>query len=133
MLFGQTLVVGSLISGFFFEQILDNSEKLITIVVFVHIIGFSLSLGPVSMLYVAEMMQNVTLVIFTVWILTLFVSMVSEIMIKQIGIGNVFLFYGMISFYCLVYLHRNMVESKGLSRKELVAKLSSKITFQSLE
>ena len=69
--------MSSLLSGYLFSILADDSEKYITIVVFIHIIGFSLSLGPVSMLYVAEMMENITLVVITVWILTLFVSMVS--------------------------------------------------------
>lgn len=56
MLIGQTLVVVSLLSGYLFSVLSDNSEMYITIVVFIHIIGFSLSLGPVSFLYVAEMM-----------------------------------------------------------------------------
>ena len=43
-------------------------------------------------------------------------------MITTYGIGNVFLFYGIISLFCLVYIMIHMVESKGLSRKELIAK-----------
>jgi hypothetical protein len=74
------------------------------------------------MLYIAEMMENITLIVCAVWVFTLFVSMVSEIMIITYGIGNVFLFYGIISFCCLAYIMFNMVESKGLNRKELVGK-----------
>jgi hypothetical protein len=69
--------VGSLLSGYLFSILLEDSEIYITIVVFIHIIGFSLSLGPVSFLYIAEMMENLTLVVIVVWVLTLFVSMVS--------------------------------------------------------
>ena len=69
--------MSSLLSGYLFSILADDSEKYITIVVFIHIIGFSLSLGPVSMLYVAEMMENITLVVITVWILTILVSTVS--------------------------------------------------------
>lgn len=83
---------------------------------FAHIIGFSLSLGPVSMLYVAEMMEDMSVVIGVVWGLTLGVSMASEVMIKELGIGKVFLFYGLVSSWCLWYIWRWMAESKGLSR-----------------
>jgi MFS family permease len=53
MLLGESIIVGSLLSGFLFYHWVQNSEKLITLVVFTHIIGFSISLGPVSMLYIA--------------------------------------------------------------------------------
>jgi uncharacterized membrane protein len=77
-------------------------------------------------------MENITLVVCAVWIFTLFVSMVSEIMITTYGIGNVFLFYGLISLICLIYLAIHMVESKGLSRKELVSKYLGKIHYEFL-
>ena len=109
MLVGETIIVFSLISSFLVDHIIEKNELYITIFVFLHIIGFSLSLGPVSMLYVAEMTEDMTFAICLVWIFTLFVSMVSEIMIKNLGIGNTFLFYGLISLFCLSYLFRNMV------------------------
>lgn len=132
MILGESIIVGSLVLGFMFDHWASNSERLITLVVFTHIIGFSISLGPVSMLYVAEMMENITLVVCAVWIFTLFVSMVSEIMITTYGIGNVFLFYGVVSLWCLVYLYGNMVESKGLSRKELVSRIEGKDVYECL-
>lgn len=69
------------------------------------------------MLYAAELMENLTLVVCVVWIFTLFVSTASQMMISTLGIGKVFLFYGLISLYCLIYFYWNMVESKGLSRQ----------------
>lgn len=74
-----------------------------------------------------------TLVICCVWTFTLFVSMVSEIMITAYGIGNVFLFYGIISTLCLLYLCANMAESKGLTRKELIAKIEGNSSYHALE
>lgn len=55
MLIGQAIVVGSLLLGYFFEHLL-NQKSLIIYVVFTHIVGFSISLGPISMVYVAELM-----------------------------------------------------------------------------
>jgi MFS family permease len=53
MLLGETIIVVSLLLGFIFDNWVENNQKFITFVVFTHIIGFSISLGPVSMLYVA--------------------------------------------------------------------------------
>jgi hypothetical protein len=36
-------------------------------VVFIHIIGFSISLGPVSMIYVAEIMEDISIVVKIIW------------------------------------------------------------------
>lgn len=61
------------------------------------------------------------------------VSLLSEIMIKAIGIGKVFLFFGMCSLFCLSYLYRNMVESTGLSRHELVEAFQKGRGYRSLK
>jgi SP family arabinose:H+ symporter-like MFS transporter len=53
MLVGETIIVASLLCGFMFDHWVKDSENLITFIVFTHIIGFSISLGPVSMLYIA--------------------------------------------------------------------------------
>lgn len=66
-------------------------------------------------------------------ILALFVSMVSEIMIKSLGIGLMFLFYGLISLLCLLFLYGKMIESKGLSRQELIRRIESNNVVNFLE
>ena len=78
-------------------------------------------------------MENVSFVLIVNWILTIMVSLLSEIMIKAIGIGKVFLFFGMCSLLCLIYLYRNMVESAGLSRHELVEAFSRGKGYRSLK
>ena len=75
MLIGQSMVVGSLFLAFFGEMF--KSENMVVVMVFVHIVGFSISLGPISMLYAAELMDNLTLVGTIIWVLTLIVSMTS--------------------------------------------------------
>jgi hypothetical protein len=91
------------------------------VLIFLHIVGFSISLGPVSFIYAAEIMENLSFLIVVNWLLTILVSFSSEIMIKTYGIGKVFLFYGLSTLLCLVYLCKNMLESKGLSRQELIS------------
>lgn len=54
------------------------------------------------------------------WVLTILVSFCSEIMIKAIGIGRVFLIFGICTVLCLGYFYKYMFESRGKSRKELV-------------
>ena len=61
------------------------------------------------MVYVAEIMENIGFVVTAVWVLTIAVSLLSEIMIASLGVGRVFLFYGLVSLGCLLYLQRHMV------------------------
>lgn len=71
--------------------------------------------------------------IVVVWILTIAVSLLSEIMISALGIGKVFLFYGLVSLMCLLYFQKHMVESKGLSRQELVELIEGKQCLTGLD
>ena len=61
------------------------------------------------MVYVAEIMENIGFVVTAVWVLTIAVSLLSEIMRASLGVGRVFLFYGLASLGCLLYLQRYMV------------------------
>lgn len=109
MLFGSSIVVGSLLLAYVFDSLIWHSEKAVIALIFLHIIGFSLSLGPVTFIYAAELMENISFVLIVNWVLTILVSLLSEIMIKAIGIGKVFLFFGLCSLFCLLYFYRNMV------------------------
>jgi len=78
MLLGSSIVVFSLLSAFLCESLLPDSHSLVSALIFLHLVGFSLSLGPVSMVYVAEIMENISLVVVVVWVLTITVSLVSR-------------------------------------------------------
>jgi len=78
-------------------------------------------------------MENINFVIIILWILTILVSLLSEIMIAALGIGKVFLFYGIVSLFCLIYMKKHMVESKGLSRQDLVHQIERKEFLKVLE
>ena len=133
MLVGQSLIVLSLVSAYFFEVFLKDSQNYITGLIFLHLIGFSLSLGPVTMVYISQRMTNINFIVNILWILTILVSLTSEIMISAWGIGKVFLFYGLVSLACLIYMQRYMVESKGLSRQEVVSLIESSQPFKNME
>ena len=53
MLIGYSVVIFSLISAYLCEVFLANSQKYIAGLIFLHLIGFSLSLGSVTMIYIA--------------------------------------------------------------------------------
>lgn len=71
-------------------------------------------------------MEDLSRLVLLIWVLTLAVSGVSGILIASMGIGRVFLIYGIISAFCLWYLSLEMFESKGLTRREIVSQFCSK-------
>lgn len=56
MLLGSSIVVGSLLLAYVFDSLIWHSEKAVIGLIFLHIVGFSLSLGPVTFIYAAELM-----------------------------------------------------------------------------
>lgn len=106
MLLGQSIIVFSLIGSYIALDILNLSSNVIVLFVFLHILGFSISLGPISVLYVSEIMEDISVMIILLWVLTLIVSLVSDFMINQLGIAKTFLIFGIISLLCLIYLYK---------------------------
>ena len=115
-LYGSSIIVFSLVTAFILDALIESSEKMVIMLIFLHIIGFSISLGPISFIYAAEIMENLGFVVVVNWVFTILVSLFSEIMINSFGIGKVFLFYGLSTLACLLYMQKFMVESKGLTR-----------------
>lgn len=58
--------------------------------------------------------------------------MVSDMMIKELGIGQTFLIFGILSLGSLIYFWKEMIESKGLNRarmEELYSKSGLKVNI----
>ena len=64
------------------------------------------------------------------WVFTILVSFTSEIMIKAIGIGKVFLMFGICTIIFLAYFYKYMIESSGKSRKELVEQFEQGVVLE---
>jgi len=117
MLFGHTIIVGSLLMGYWFAEQKDISPSLIVLIVFSHIIGFSLSMGPIALLYIAEILENISPMVMLLWFETILVAMFSDYMITLMGLSHTFLLYAIISACCLLYLCVNMKETKGMNKR----------------
>lgn len=106
MLIGYSIVVCCLISAFIATDILNMGSNVVVFLVFMHIFGFSISLGPICCLYASEIMADISLVIILMWSETLLVAMFSDFMITRLGIGKTFLIFGVASLGCLIYFWR---------------------------
>lgn len=77
MLIGQGITTGSLLMGWFFMGFVPDSQSTVVFFIFMHILGFSLSIGPVTMVYISEIMTNLSTIVLLIWSLTFFVSLIS--------------------------------------------------------
>lgn len=82
MLVGMSIMVFSLFAAYFATDVFSMASGIIVFFIFLHIFGFSISLGPICGLYASEIMQDISLVIILMWIETLVVAMLSDMMIK---------------------------------------------------
>jgi len=119
MLIGQAITVVALFLGFFVDVISKGSENTMIGVIFLHVLGCSISSGPICMLYAVEALQNLQPVILMIWSLSLIVTIVSDFMIDDLGIGIAFLIFGLLSTVCWILLYQRMYETKDRPRKEI--------------
>lgn len=122
MILGETIIVLALFSGYYLLEFGAASgwdPKFVTYAIFAHIAGFSLSLGPITIVYLSEILSDISSYMVVLWVETVLVSFTSNILIEKYGIGKVFLGFGLISISCLLYILPTMQETKGKTRKEI--------------
>ncbi len=81
-----------------------------------HVIIFNLSLGPICMFYCSEIMTDLKYMILTLKCLSLFFALSSDYLIHLLGIGQMFLIFGVLSLGVHLYLMVEMKETMGLDR-----------------
>lgn len=85
------------------------------VLLFVHIAAFNVTLGPVCIIYCTEILEDITWIIITLKALSLTMAVISEYMIEYMGIGFMFLLFGVLTFCAFVYLSGNVRETKGVA------------------
>jgi hypothetical protein len=119
MLIGHGIVVAALFCGFFIAFFIDEHESITVLVIFLHVLGFSISLGPILMLYSVEALTSIRLVIIVYWGLVTVVTLVSDVLIERMEIEYIFLLFGVCSVFCYVLLYLRMIETKDVPRKKI--------------
>lgn len=82
----------------------DMYHYLLISLIYVHIIIFNFSLGPVCIIYAAELVTNITPIIVTKRMANLMVAASTNYLIHEFGIGPMFLLYGVLSLVTHSYL-----------------------------
>jgi MFS family permease len=92
------------------------ASYLIIALLYIHVIVFNFSLGPVCIIYAAELIPNITPVIITLRICTFLVALTTNYLIHEFGIGQMFLMFGVLSMIAHYYLIDHLRETKGKSK-----------------
>jgi SP family galactose:H+ symporter-like MFS transporter len=98
----------------------DIYNYLLIALLYIHIIIFNFTLGPVCIIYAAELVTNITPIIVTKRLVNLMVAASTNYLIHEFGIGPMFLLYGMLSLVAHTYLRDRIRETKGKSKIQIL-------------
>ena len=86
-------------------------------VIALHMIGFSLSFGPLSFVLATELMHDITYPTMLFWVLVFASGLSGDALLVRFGAPTMFLFYSAVIVVGLFYLGGYLVETKDRSRQ----------------
>lgn len=107
----------------------EIGEMIVVILILVNIFLFSISFGPISWVYAAEILEDKGLSLFSSfnWIFLLIISISMPFVINAItedrklvfmkNTGYIFIFFAIITFISFVYMLMYLKETKGKNRQ----------------
>jgi len=108
------MLVLILFSIFMVDQFKDHINShlvpyIIVILIYIHIIVFNFSLGPIGTIYAAELVPNMIPIIVILRFNTFLVALSTNYIIHQYGIGKLFLIFGVLSLIAQYFLYTRMI------------------------
>lgn len=121
LLKGQQILILILVVIFIVDQLKDLIDKdlvhyIIIALIYLHIVVFNFSLGPVGIIFAAELVPNLIPIIVTLRFITFLVALSTNYIIHEFGIGQLFFMFGTLSTIAQYYLWERMRETKGKSK-----------------
>ena len=117
MLSGLGVIIISLLIGLIITFFIEEHENYTIFVIFTHSIGYSISLGPICMLYAVEALENIQIVLCVNQGLTIVITLISDMFIQSIEIYVLFAVFAVGSILSFIFFAKFMVQSKDTSRK----------------
>lgn len=109
MLSGLGVIISSLLIGFIITLFIEEHENYTIFVIFTHNLGYSISLGPICMLYAVEALENIQLVLCVNWGLTVLITLISDLFIESIEIYILFGVFAIGSIISFIFFAKFMV------------------------
>lgn len=120
LIIGGQVVTLSLFSVFIVYSFTPKSITGLLWLIILFTLAYSSTIGLIPLIYLGELMHNLSRVNVIYWLFALIGMLTSELMLTTIGIGKSFFLYGVISYICVYILTTEMVESQNRTRKQLV-------------
>ena len=97
LIIGELFMVICLFAIYFFSYL----EFFVIVMIFLHTIAYSFSIGQLLMYYSAKMLESNGHVVLVNWSLTFVVAISAEFMMKELGIGTMCLIFGVLLSACV--------------------------------
>lgn len=108
MLIGQSIILATLFTLFLVYQFAPSAEWVLIAFIFIHIVGFSLSLGPIIWTYISEILKEQAIIIAVIWTLTFLSAISTESLMINIGFGYLCLIYFGLELLTFLYVCKFM-------------------------
>lgn len=89
------------------------------LIIFLHIVGFSLSFGPCSFLIATEIMHDITYPSIIFWIFIFSFGIINDVLLIVYGAAFMFFLFAALTLVGIVYLAASLVETQGKSRQQV--------------
>ena len=119
MLIGQAIVAVSLLCCVVLTIFVTKHEILTTVFVIIYIFGYSISLGPMFMMYAIEALLNMQLILKIYWGLMVLFTLSTNILIERISISVMFGIFFVCSLISFIFFYCKIVETKNIPKKEI--------------
>ena len=125
MLEGQRIIIVSLVFLGLVEWAAPDLKGIEYLLIFFHMVGFSLSFGPCSFLVGTEIMHDITYPSIFFWILVFIFGILNKLLLQAYGPAKVFFFLAAVSLLGLFYIGFYLVETQGKSRQQVYKEFRS--------
>lgn len=122
MLIGMTIILISLLSGFFISFLVDEHEAYTVWIIFFHVLGYSISIGPLCFIYAVEILENINIFLITYWGFGIITSLSFDFLIEYKngdGVPFMFCIYFIGSLLCFIFFYKKMIETKSVPKKKI--------------
>lgn len=117
MMEGQRIIIISLLLIAFIEIFVPSLHVFTVILIFIQMVGFSLSYGPCSFLILTEILHDIWLGSALLWVFIFIHGISVGTFVETLGVGPLCLIYFFFQLVGFLYISGYLVETQGRLRK----------------
>lgn len=126
MLFGLVSVSILLFLSSILTTFVNKNEKALVTTLSIYVIVYSLSIGPLFMLYAIEALLNLEIVLAAYWGTTVILTISTELFLSYIDFSVLLNIFFACSSIAFIFFNRKMIETKGVPKKNIKEMMNEK-------